>query len=132
MSKRKQPTTRSRWVVVDDGHDGRCGDCGTDTIESGEFYMVHDALWAQAQSAGRPCDLLCVGCIEARIGRRLRANDFNAAPLNGFAACGRSARLRARLRGWNRLLTEEDRRVVVAFLESVIEDARQHHPEVDR
>ena len=122
MSKRKQPTTRAAFIAVDDGYDVHCGDCGTDTVQIGEFYMVHDALWAQAQDAGRACPILCIGCIEARLGRRLRGPDFNAAPLNFFAACGRSPRLRSRLRLWGKSLTDDEWREVKGFVDVVLGD----------
>lgn len=83
------------------GWDGRgpCGDCGTDTIAGREFYMVTDALWERAQAAGA-VDLLCIGCLEARLGRRLHAADFNEAPINrivGWYASRKSPRLLDRL-----------------------------------
>jgi len=58
--------------------------------------MVLDAVWLSAH----PDDFgnLCVGCLEARLGRRLTPRDFSWCPLNVGAALGDgSARLRDRL-----------------------------------
>jgi hypothetical protein len=61
-----------------------CADCGMDTtpctgkrgcrhIGKWEHYMVHHELWAQA---GMTTGLLCIGCLERRLGRTLTAADF--------------------------------------------------------
>lgn len=57
-----------------------CDDCGVDTHEIGEYYMVQDALWdSVAPHLG--C-FLCIGCLEGRINRRLTKEDFTDAPVN--------------------------------------------------
>ena len=38
--------------------------------------MVHDNLW---EAAGMDNGFLCIGCLEARLGRGLTAPDFTAA-----------------------------------------------------
>jgi hypothetical protein len=86
-----------------------CVDCHVDTLsaEPGvptEYYSVHDALWAQA-GMGPVDGMLCVGCLESRIGRRLNRADFTDAEINDlsvsrvkrFAWSWRSRRLRDRL-----------------------------------
>ena len=57
----------------------KCIDCGIDTLRLGEYpYTVHDGLWSQAKM--RPDGgMLCVGCLETRIGRRLCSADFDGA-----------------------------------------------------
>jgi hypothetical protein len=51
----------------------RCRDCGLDTGagpgEIGEYYSVHDAVWAAARMQ-RDDGMLCIGCLETRLGRR--------------------------------------------------------------
>lgn len=56
-----------------------CKDCGLDTLD--EYYMVHDAIWKQS---GLPPlgGILCIGCLETRIGRKLVGSDFTACPVN--------------------------------------------------
>jgi hypothetical protein len=56
---------------------GHCIDCGVNTYAIGHYYMVSDDLWA---SAGMEPDggMLCLDCLEKRIGRRLTYDDFTA------------------------------------------------------
>ena len=74
-----------------------CADCHADTF--GEYYMVHDELWAAAgmeRLGGR----LCIGCLETRLGRQLTAADFTPVEVNDLFSLdfwGRSQRLIDRL-----------------------------------
>jgi len=74
-----------------------CLDCAVDTIEVGEYYMLHDPVWLEAN----PDDdgLLCIGCVETRLGRRLQSGDFNDAPINAIVGAIGSARVRSRILG---------------------------------
>jgi hypothetical protein len=69
-----------------------CCDCGIDTLAIDEFYMISNDVWDQAW-AGRPrypkmygglnaAEILCIGCLEKRIGRTLCRTDFTDAPIN--------------------------------------------------
>jgi hypothetical protein len=88
----------------------KCDDCGVNTNPlppddvptdtTPEYYMVHDELWVQARKQpvnGKPELLvtatLCIGCLEARLGRQLVAADFQ------YVIGKRSARLQDRARG---------------------------------
>jgi hypothetical protein len=88
----------------------KCDDCGVNTnpLPPGdipidttpEYYMVHDELWVQArkQPVNEKPELLvtatlCVGCLEARMGRQLVAADFQ------YIIGKRSARLQDRVGG---------------------------------
>jgi len=73
----------------------RCADCNVDTLEIQEFYMVHHDLWKSAMAGRR---LLCIGCLETRIGRRIIADDFLPVPAN--LSDKQSARLSDRLAGF--------------------------------
>jgi hypothetical protein len=57
-----------------------CMDCGVDTGKIGDHYMLWDYVWLSV------CDskfgMLCVNCIEHRLGRRLIAADFNSSYIN--------------------------------------------------
>ena len=45
--------------------------------------MVHDAVWAAAgMPTATPSGFLCVGCLERRLGRRLRPDDFSEFEVN--------------------------------------------------
>ena len=69
-----------------------CLDCGVDTLANGEWYMLRDDVWLEAN----PVDdgKLCVGCVEERLGRKLGRENFTDAPIN---SSGWSPRLRARI-----------------------------------
>jgi hypothetical protein len=70
-----------------------CKDCGIDAVEAGEWFMLRDDVWAQAAESDA---VLCIGCVEVRLGRRLAPGDFLDVPLN---QCRGSARMRSRLLG---------------------------------
>lgn len=75
-----------------------CLDCGASTAEDGlnEYYMVQAAVW-HAANPGRK-GMLCIGCLEARLGRRLTPEDFTSAPINSIKEW-HSERLRSRIEG---------------------------------
>jgi hypothetical protein len=67
----------------------RCADCEVGTFTIGEWYMVCDEVWAQAWAdrlkpwhALDGQQILCIGCLEKRIGRTLMASDFTDAQVN--------------------------------------------------
>lgn len=79
-----------------------CSDCLANTSgfapgSISEYYMVHDHLWdaATADLDGR--GMLCIGCLERRLGRQLTAADFTDAPINAMPFFPPSARLASRL-----------------------------------
>ena len=63
-------------------------DCGVGTITLGEWYMVKDKVWEQAWAGRRKSwqskvpgqEILCIGCLEQRIGRRSSAAISPARP----------------------------------------------------
>jgi hypothetical protein len=57
--------------------------------------MVSDEVW---QSARIDRGMLCIGCLEGRLGRRLVRSDFTDAPINRMQRLARSSRLKGRLR----------------------------------
>ena len=54
-----------------------CLDCKVNTAKIGEFYSVHDELWP---IKGR--GMLCVGCLEKRLNRKLTHKDFSDCTCN--------------------------------------------------
>lgn len=58
-----------------------CADCGVDTNEIHEYYMVTDLVW-QLYAEDVDAGLLCIGCLEDRMGRELDAGDFSDCLLN--------------------------------------------------
>jgi hypothetical protein len=47
-----------------------------------EIYMVHDHVWRKAGMKLGYSGCLCIGCLERRIGRPLRPEDFTDHPFN--------------------------------------------------
>jgi hypothetical protein len=80
----------------------RCIDCGVNTSTIGEYYVVNDEVWTQAFGKPDQHGMLCIGCLEARLHRRLLPSDFRPCPANFFN--GKSPRLLSRLWGeqWRR------------------------------
>jgi len=58
-----------------------CRDCDIDTIQAGEYYSVLDEVWAEAGMRYNG-GMLCISCLEQRIGRSLQPTDFKDCPLN--------------------------------------------------
>jgi hypothetical protein len=52
-----------------------CAACG----EGAEFYMLRDKLWARVAPKSDN-DNLCLACVEARLGRSLKAEDYRFTP----------------------------------------------------
>ena len=57
-----------------------CLDCSADTGKIGEHYMLVDETW-KLTGLGK-FGMLCIADVEARIGRKLIATDFNDSYLN--------------------------------------------------
>lgn len=79
------------------GVDYGCARCGLCTCSRhlAEYYMVAREIWRR-HGAGR--GMLCIGCLEARMGRPLVQADFLDVRLNTDADQPRSPRLADRLR----------------------------------
>lgn len=61
-------------------HDN-CVDCGVDCLKINEYYMVTKSCWKRARMT--PCGgMLCVGCLEKRLGKKLTPRNFMDCPLN--------------------------------------------------
>jgi hypothetical protein len=82
-----------------------CSDCAVGTVALGEWYMVESEVWEQAWVGRRKPwqgripgqEILCIGCLERRIGRTLCADDFPDVPVNNPRDPHKSQRLRERL-----------------------------------
>jgi hypothetical protein len=61
-----------------------------------EFYFVHTSIWLSVMDGIQ--GMLCIGCLEVRLGRRLVASDFTDASINSLHhGSGKSVRLVNRL-----------------------------------
>lgn len=72
-----------------------CTDCDFDTSvgKGNEYYMVSNRIWTKY---GAETYMLCIGCLEQRMQRRLKPTDFPQLPIN--AIFPRSRRLALRLK----------------------------------
>lgn len=78
---------------MDNAH---CADCGVDVDELRETaYMVRDDVWRAAGLRRR--DFACIGCLEKRLLRPLRPDDFPDLPINWWTHA-QSMRLVDRIR----------------------------------
>jgi hypothetical protein len=76
----------------------QCWDCAACTNCSYEYYMVDDELWSSATEDFGGDGMLCIGCLENRLGGRLTKDDFTDCPLNTINKLAGSTRLKNRLR----------------------------------
>ena len=60
-----------------------------------EYYMIHESLWLSVMKC--LCGMLCIGCVESRLGRKLTPEDFTDCALNTEGFGYKSARLANRL-----------------------------------
>ena len=74
-----------------------CWDCAACTNCEYEYYMVHDDLWEAATEDTYSDIMLCIGCLENRLGGLLTKDDFTDAPLNTINLITGSTRLKSRL-----------------------------------
>lgn len=56
-----------------------CQDCPKDTL-GGDYYMINNELWSRVHP--NQAGMLCLPCLEKRVGRRLQLSDFTDAPIN--------------------------------------------------
>ena len=57
----------------------RCNDCGVNVVTAGEFYMLHLSIWEDQLGLGWN-DNICIGCLEARLGRKVCFDDMMTFP----------------------------------------------------
>jgi hypothetical protein len=72
-----------------------CADCGVDTGKIHEHYFIKTELWLKVMQTIH--GMLCIGCLEKRLGRRLRREDFTDSYINSPKFEPKSQRLMERL-----------------------------------
>ena len=77
IMREKERTGWREFMTLGNGH-GPCADCAINTYIA-NYYMVTKAIWA-AHGAGD--GLLCIDCLQARMGRNLTLDDFIDCPVN--------------------------------------------------
>jgi hypothetical protein len=99
------PTTRVQLTLM--------GKSNSTITRFSELYMVRDVIWAKAGMTDFG-GCLCVGCLEKRLGRKLKPKDFQPDHPFNQPDFPRSQRLEDRLRGRGYFvalpLTKEERR----------------------
>lgn len=63
-----------------DNSNFNCLDCSINTLHNLEYYMLKFGLWKTVNP--NDSGMLCIGCVEKRIGRKLSSVDFLKCPLN--------------------------------------------------
>ena len=95
---------RERWLeLANNAYDifesFLCLDCGSNTAPGGdgldEYYMIENEVWCSVNPSGE--GMLCVGCLEDRLGRKLSPEDFTDCPLNKGNKVNSSPRLMSRI-----------------------------------
>lgn len=87
MGKHKSRSGR-KWLCLD------CGEC---TRSLKEHYFVREDVWFSVVDS--ETGMLCVGCLEGRLGRRLVGDDFTDAWINDPRRTAMSTRLVSRISG---------------------------------
>jgi hypothetical protein len=73
-------TDDAYWVQAKE--DLTCKDCREWTAADEDMFMVNDEIWDEY---GNKEDMLCPGCLEKRMGRKLKkgdVSDYSDAPVN--------------------------------------------------
>ena len=70
----------SRMVFILDAY--KCVDCRIDTAIIEEYYMVRREIWERCTAINERSKMLCIGCLEKRLGRTLIRSDFIDCLLN--------------------------------------------------
>jgi hypothetical protein len=60
----------------------QCMDCEKHQREFDEYYMVHAEIWYSVVIGLEEYGLLCIGCLEDRLGRELTPKDFTSFSVN--------------------------------------------------
>lgn len=77
-----------------------CLDCGINTLLIREYYMLTEEVWTSLFPSGDSCEgMLCISCVETRLGRVLRPEDFPKYPVNHSDRFRRSLLLQQRIKG---------------------------------
>ena len=79
--------SRKKWL---------CLDCGIDTGRLNEHYFINTELWLSLVTS--KLGMLCVGCLEKRLGRQLNKADFPDVTINNPRYSRMSTRLLNRIK----------------------------------
>lgn len=86
----------------------KCLDCKVDTGKIGEHYFVNTEVWLSVVKSKN--GMLCIGCLENRLGRVLTPADFTKAYINSPKFEIKSKRLMSRMgmySNWQRKMSKK-------------------------
>lgn len=72
-----------------------CLDCSVDTGKLNEHYFIQTPIWMQVVGSNK--GMLCIGCLEGRLGRQLTKADFTDCTINSPKHESKSIRLMQRM-----------------------------------
>ena len=72
------------WHLCDAHASDCCMDCEKHVSEFNEYYMVKSDIWYSVVINDEEYRYLCIGCLESRLGRELRPEDFTDYPVNSY------------------------------------------------
>ena len=78
--------SRRKWL---------CLDCRVDTGKINEHYFINTEDWIKV--VGSKIGMLCIGCLENRLGRTLTSSDFPPVHINNPRLYSMSSRLLSRI-----------------------------------
>jgi len=79
-------SSRKKWL---------CLDCGVDTGKIHEHYFINTQTWLEV--VGSKVGMLCITCLEIRLGRKLNSKDFPDVHINNRKLYPMSAKLLQRM-----------------------------------
>ena len=99
LEKQVRKLRKAMWSLIEEVEmkDAfRCLGCAVDTGWLNEYYMVNHDIWTTVNPGVE--GMLCIGCLEGRLGRELNADDFiKNLPINEIGYFQQSERLLDRL-----------------------------------
>lgn len=84
-----------RKTTTDTFEDFKCITCDINTFYIHEYYMIQDDLWKKVNPKKK--GMMCIGCVELKLGRTLTSGDFPDYPVNSLNFFRQSERLVNRL-----------------------------------
>lgn len=68
------------YISIKSAKEFVCLDCHVCTFCINEYYMVYRRIWKKINP--KINGMLCIGCVEKRLGRKLNTKDFTKCSLN--------------------------------------------------
>ena len=70
-------------LFLESTHCFNCVDCHKKIkVNTKDYYMVQDHIWEEGVQEENRGNLICLDCLEKRLGRKLKIEDFTDYPVN--------------------------------------------------